>query len=97
MNSDVDAAFEQLGREVAEQITTPIEDHVDAAEDLLKDEDLCAFALVAIRQGDDGTQTATQRVIDPEIVQNDDRDPETVVDAYHDAICHVFDEEVRDR
>lgn len=97
MNSDLDAAFEQLGREVAKQMTKSMDEHVDHAEDLLADDDLSAFALVAIRDGDDGTQSVSQRVVDPEIVLDDDRDREAVIDAYHEAICRVFDLEVRDR
>lgn len=97
MSADLDAAFEELGREVAEQLTKSMDEHVDHAEELLADDDLAAFALVAIREDDDGPQSVSQRVVDPEAVLDDDRDPEAVIDAYHEAICHVFDLEVRDR
>ena len=97
MSADLDAAFEQLGREVADQLTKSMDEHVDHAEELLADDDLTAFALVAIREDEHGTQSASQRVVDPEAVRDDDRDPEAAIDAYHEAICHVFDQEVRDR
>lgn len=97
MSADLDAAFEELGREVAGQLTKSMDEHVDHAEELLADDNLTAFALVAIREDDDGPQSVSQRVVDPEVVLDDDRDPEAVIDAYHEAICHVFDLKVRDR
>jgi len=97
MNGDVDAAFEELGREISRQLNTPMDEHVDHAEQLLNDPDLSAFALVAIRDGGGGTESAAQRVVDPEVVADDDRDAEAVIDAYHEAICHVFDQEVDER
>lgn len=95
--SDVDAAFATLGREIARQVAgESLAEHVESAEATLADDDLVAFALVAVRETDDGLQGASQRVVDPERVIDAD-DGEAVIEGLHDALCKLFDEEVRDR
>jgi len=97
MSERTDEAFAELGREIARQVAGPsLDEHVESAAETLTDDDLVAFALVAIRQDEDGIQGASQRCIDPERVIDAD-DGEAVVDALHEALCQVFDEEVRDR
>jgi len=90
-------AFEEMGRAIAAQLTTPLDEHVDSAEQKLDDDDLVAFGLVAVRDGDGGLQGASQRVIDPERVRESNRDPEAVIGDLHDALCQVWDTEVADR
>jgi len=98
MSTDQSAAFEALGRELARQLAGPsLEEHVDSATDTLADDDLVAFALVAIRNGEDGPQASSQRCIDPEVVLDSDRDGEAVVDALHTRLVDVFEAEVADR
>jgi len=90
-------AFEELGRAIGAQLTTPLDEHVDSAAETLDDDDLVAFGLVAIRDGEGGLQGASQRVVDPETVRDSDRDPEAVIGDLHDALCQVWDNEVADR
>jgi len=92
-----DEAFAELGRVIARQLTTPLDEHVDSAEAKLNDDDLVAFGLVAIRDGDDGLQSASQRVVDPEVVRESDHDPGDVIGALHERLCDTWDEEVADR
>ena len=92
-----DALFAELGREIARQLGTPMDEHVESATETLEDDDIVAFALVAIRDGEDGVQSGSHRVIDPDVVAESDREPAEVIDLLHGAMCQVFDEEVRER
>jgi len=92
-----DEVFAELGREIARQLGPGMDDHVESAVENLESDGVIAFGLVALRETDDGIQSLGQRAIDPERVRESDRDAEEVVDEIHDTICHVFDEEVRDR
>ena len=94
MNDDV---FAELGREIARQLGPSMDDHVESATEALEDEDMIAFAVVGIAEREDGMQAYSQRAIDPERVRESDRDPNEVIDAIHEAVCTVFDEEVRNR
>jgi len=98
--SDVDA-FEQLGREIAEQYADAtgelIEQATESATEKLHDDDLVAFALVAMRDGPDGVETASQRHIDPVTVAESSHDAETVIETVHEGLVRAFDEEVRGR
>jgi len=93
-------AVELLGREIAEQYVDArdesIEQAVESAVEKLTDDDLVAFALVAMREGPDGVQTASQRHIDPVTVAESDHDVETVIETVHEGLVRTFDEEVRD-
>lgn len=98
MSADRDKAFEELGRELARQVAGPsLEEHVDSAEEKLDDDDLVAFALVAIRNGEDGVQAASQRCVDPEVVIESDREGEEIIDALHMKLVDVFESEVADQ
>jgi len=90
-------AFEVLGRAIAQQLETPLEQHVESAEAKLEDDDLVGFGLVAMRNGDNGIETVSQRAIDPEIVHEPDHDAEEVIDAVHERLCRTWREEVEDR
>jgi len=92
-----DELFAELGREIARQLGPSMDDHVEDATEALEDDDMIAFAVVGIAETGDGTQAYSQRAIDPERVLESDREPEEVVDALHEALCHVFDEGVRQR
>lgn len=87
-------AFEELGRAIAEQLETSLEEHVESAEAKLNDDDLVAFGLVAIRDAAVGLETASQRVVDPEVVRESGQDPEQLIDTLHDVLCQTWDEEV---
>jgi hypothetical protein len=94
-------AFEQLGREIAEQYVEArgesTEQAVDSAAEKLTDEDLISFALVAMRDGPDGVETVSQRHIDPVAVAESDHDAETVIETVHEGLVREFDQEVRER
>jgi len=94
-------AFEQLGREIAEQYAEArgesTEQAVKSAAEKLHDDDLVAFALVAMRDGPDGVQTVSQRHIDPVTVGESDHDAETVIEGVHEGLVRTFNEEVRER
>jgi hypothetical protein len=93
-------AFKQLGRELVRQWADAqgesIEQTTESAIEKLQDDDLVAFALVAMRDGADGVQTVGQRAIDPQVVADSDHDPEDVVETVHEGLVRTFDEEVRD-
>jgi len=92
------AVFEDIGREVARQLVDKsLADHVESAEDTLNDDDLVAFALVAIREGDDGLQGADHRCIDPEVVIESDRDAEVLIDDLHECLVDLFERRIDDR
>jgi len=95
--SERNEVFEAMGREIARQLGTSMDEHVDSAEAKLEDDDLVGFGLVAMRDGDDGIETVSQRAIDPEIVHESNHDAEQVIDALHSALCRTWDEEVEDR
>lgn len=89
---------ERIGDQIAQALTTPMDGHVDSAKEKLDDDDLVAFGLVALRDPEKGAvQSVSQRVIDPEVVRESDREPEKVVDIIHGQLCDVWDEEVRER
>jgi hypothetical protein len=89
---------EQIGEHIAQALTTPMDEHVESATAKLDDDDLVAFGLVALRDPEDSAvESVSQRVIDPEVVRESDRDPEEVVDIIHSQLCDVWDEEVRER
>jgi hypothetical protein len=94
-------AFERLGREIAEQYVEArgetTEQAVESAIAKLTDDDLIAFALVAMRDGPDGVQTVSQRHIDPVTVAETSHDAETVIETVHGDLVRTFDEEVRER
>jgi len=52
---------------------------------------------VAIRNGEDGVQAASQRCVDPEVVIESDREGEEIIDALHTKLVGVFESEVADR
>jgi len=93
-------AFERLGREIAEQYAesrgVSTEQAVESATGKLHDDDLVAFALVAMRDGPDGVETASQRHIDPATVAESSHDAETVIETVHEGLVRAFDEEVRE-
>jgi len=93
-------AFEMLGREIAKQYAEArgetTEQAVESAIAKLTDDDLIAFALVAMRDGPDGVQTVSQRHIDPLTVAESAHDAETVVETVHEGLVREFDAEVRD-
>jgi hypothetical protein len=92
--------FEMLGREIAKQYAEArgetTEQAVESALEKLTDDDLIAFAVVAMRDGPDGVQTVSQRHIDPVTVGKSDHDAETVVETVHEGLVREFDAEVRD-
>lgn len=94
-------AFERLGREIAEQYLDArgesIEQAVESANEKLHDDDLIAFALVAMRDGPDGVETVSQRHIDPVTVAESSHDAETIIETVHEGLVRTFDEEVRER
>lgn len=90
-------AFEMIGRAIADQLTQTMGEHVESAEEKLADENLVAFALVAVREGDDGLEGTSQRAIDPEVVHESEREPDAVVEDLHNALCQIFDERIVDR
>ena len=94
-------AFERLGREVAEQYAAArgesIEQAVESAAEKLHDDDLVAFALVAMRDGPDGVETVGQRHIDPVTVAESDHEAETVIKAVHEGLIRTFNAGMRDR
>ncbi|WP_135666630.1 hypothetical protein [Halorhabdus rudnickae] len=89
--------FTEIGRQLAEQLGESIDEEVSSAVEKLEDDDIVAFGLVAIRNGDEGIQSATQRVIDPEVVQESNKPPEEVIDVLHTKLCSVWETEVADR
>jgi len=92
--------FEMLGREIAKQYAEArgetTEQAVESAVEKLTDDDLIAFAVVAMRDGPDGVQTVSQRHINPLTVAESDHDAETVVETVHEGLVREFDAEVRD-
>jgi hypothetical protein len=94
-------AFERLGREIAEQYVEArgetTEQAVESAVEKLTDDELVAFAVVAMRDGPDGVETASQRHIDPVTVAESSHDAETVIETVHEGLVQTFDEEVRER
>ena len=92
-----DEVFAELGREIVAQLGPSMDEEVGTAVEKLEDDNIVAFSVVALRETDNGVQSGWQRAIDPERVRESDRDPEEVVEAIHDAMCRVFDEEVRER
>lgn len=91
-----DEAIEHLGSELHKAMGgQSMEEHVESAIETLNDDDAVAFALVGIREGDDGYQKTSHRVVDPAKVRDVD-DPDEFIDSVHEAICLVFDNEVRD-
>jgi len=92
--------FEMLGREIAKQYAEArgetTEQAVESALEKLTDDDLIAFAVVAMRDGPDGVQTVSQRHINPLTVAESDHDAETVVETVHEGLVREFDAEVRD-
>jgi len=99
--TDTNTAYKQLGREIAEQYARAqgesTEQAVANAAEKLADDDLVAFALVALRNGDDGVEAVSQRHIDPLMVADSDHDAETVIETVHEGLVRAFDEEVRER
>lgn len=93
--------FARLGREIAEQHARAqgetTEQAVESAAEKLTDDDLVAFALVALRHTDAGVQSVSQRHVDPVTVAESDHDPETVIETLHGGLVETFDAEVRDR
>ena len=92
--------FEMLGREIAKQYAEArgetTEQAVESAVEKLTDDDLIAFAVVAMRDGPDGVQTVSQRHIDPLTVAESAHDAETVIETVHEGLVREFDAEVRD-
>lgn len=87
-----------IGQALDQALGESMDDHVESAKDLLDDDDIVAFGLVALRDPEDSAvQSASQRVIDPEVVRDSNRDAEEVIDIIHTQLCDVFDEEVRER
>jgi hypothetical protein len=89
-----DEVFAHIGREIAKQLGTSMDEEVATAVEKLQDDDVIAFGLVAIREGDDGAERAAHRAIDPAIVRESDRQPEDVIDPLHSALCEIWDSEV---
>jgi predicted Fe-Mo cluster-binding NifX family protein len=93
-------AFEMLGREIAKQYAEArgetTEQAVESAVEKLTDDDLIAFAVVAMRDGPDGVQTVSQRHIDPMTVAESSHDAETVIESVHGGLVREFDQGVRD-
>ena len=90
-------AFEEIGKEIARQRNESMDDHVESAAEKLADENLVAFGLVAIREGDDGFEGVSQRAIDPEIVIESDGDGEELVDDLHEELVYLFERGVAER
>lgn len=88
----------QIGQTLDQALDNSIDDHVDSAKEKLDDDDIVAFGLVALRDPEDSAvQSVSQRVIDPEVIRDSDRDADEVIDIIHSQLCDVWDEEVEER
>lgn len=93
-----DEAIEKIGTELHRAMGgKTMGEHIEGAEEILHDDDTIAYALVAIRHGEDGIEHGAQRVIDPDAINRTDMDGEDLVELLHKALCSAFDQEIRDR
>ncbi|ERJ07481.1 hypothetical protein HLRTI_000524 [Halorhabdus tiamatea SARL4B] len=92
-----DEIFAEIGQTLVEQLGPSMDEEVSSAVEKLEEDDVIAFGLVAIRDGDEGVQSATQRAISPELVQQSDRPAEDVINLLHTKMCAVWDNEVAER
>jgi len=99
MNPDMaEDIGKQIGQALDKALGERIEDRTEGAKEMLDDDDVFAFALVALRDPEDSAvQSGSARAIDPAVVRESDRDAEEVIDIIHSQLCDVFDEEVRDK
>jgi hypothetical protein len=86
-----DAAVEDLHSKLGGD---PMDAHVEGAIETLTDDDLIAFALVAVREDDDGNcEVSPQRAIDPLIAKRPEPS-EQIIDRLHTLMMQTFDQEI---
>lgn len=92
MSQAVESAIQELLEKMGEQEK---EEYIEGAIDMLTDDDLVSFQIVAVREVDDGLQRGFQRFIDPNFHIRHNIDGEECVSILSEQMETVYENEVK--